>query len=107
MSSTIFRNISHPVQYKRENTQGKFTRHFTFYIYNFELKISFKLSFSLDFANLDSQTNKLLYVLALHCKVYTLQYIPYNTELSRPETSQGQELATSLRGDLLQTFSSI
>ena len=71
------------------------------------MKISFKLSLSLGFANLDSQTNKLLYVLTLHCEVYTLQYIPYTKELSRPETSQGQGLPTSLRGDLLKTFSSI
>ena len=71
------------------------------------LKILFKLSLSLGFANLDSQTNKLLYVLTLHCKVYTLQYIPYTKELSRPETSQGQGLPTSLRGDFLKTFSSI
>merc|ERR1712081_141705 len=102
MSSTIFRNISHPVQYKRENTQGKFTRNFTFYIDNFELKISFKLSFSSGFANLHSQKNKLLYELTLHCKVYTLHYIPYTKELSRPETSQGQGLLTSLRGDFLK-----
>ena len=66
------------------------------------LKISFKLSLSLGFANLDSQTNKLLYVLTLHCEVYTLQYIPYTKELSRPETSQGQGLPTSLRGDFLK-----
>ena len=71
------------------------------------MKISFKLSFSLGFANLDSQTNKLLYVLTLHCKVYTLQYIPYIKEVSRLETSQGRELPTSLRGDFLKTFSSI
>ena len=68
------------------------------------LKISFKLSLSLGFANLDSQTNKLLYVLTLHCKVYTLQYIPYIKELSRPETSQGQGLPTSLRGDFLKNI---
>ena len=54
------------------------------------------------FANLDSQTNKLLYVLTLHCEVYTLQYIPYTKELSRPETSQGQGLPTRLRGDFLK-----
>ena len=68
------------------------------------LKISFKLSLSLGFANLDSQTNKLLYVLTLHCEVYTLQYIPYTKELSRPETSQGQGLPTSLRGDFLKNI---
>ena len=78
-----------------------------FYTDNFELKISLKLSFSLGFANLDSQTNKLLYVLTLHNKVYTFQYIPYIKELSRPETSQGQGLPTSLRGYILKTFSSI
>ena len=61
-----------------------------FYIDNFELKISFKLSFSLGFANLDSQTNKLLSLLTLHCTVYTLQYVPYIKGLSRAETSQGQ-----------------
>ena len=49
-----------------------------------------------------SQKNKLLYVLTLHCKVYTLQYIPYIKELSRPETSQGQGLLTSLRGYILK-----
>ena len=54
------------------------------------MKISFKLSFSLGFANLDSQTNKLLSVLTLHCTVYILQYIPFIKQLSRPETSQGQ-----------------
>ena len=56
---------------------------------NFELKISFKLGFCLGFANLYSQTNKLLSVLTLHCTVYTLQYVPYIWELSKPETSQG------------------
>ena len=71
---------------------------------NFELKISFKLGFCLGVANLYSQTNKLLYVLTLHCKVYTLQYIPYTKELSRPETSQGQGLPTSLRGDILKNI---
>ena len=40
---------------------------------NFELKISFELCFYLGFANLDSQTNKLLSVLTLHCTVYTLK----------------------------------
>ena len=34
--------------------------------------------------------------------MYTLQYIPYTKELSRPETSQGQGLPTSLRGDFLK-----
>ena len=78
-----------------------------FYIENFDLKISFKLSLSLGFANLDNQTNKILYVLTLHCKVYTLHYIPYTKELSSPETSQGQGLPTSIRGYILKTFSSI
>ena len=40
---------------------------------NFELKISFKLGFCLGFANIYSQTNKLLSVLTLHCTVYTIQ----------------------------------
>ena len=57
---------------------------------NFELKISFKLGFCLGFANIYSQTNKLLSVLTLHCTVYTLQYVPYIKGLSRAETSQGQ-----------------
>ena len=56
---------------------------------NFQLKISFKLSFLLGFVNLESQTNKLLPVLTLHCTVYTLQYVSYMRELSKPETSQG------------------
>ena len=64
-------------------------QHIRFYMNNFELKISFKLSFCLGFANLYSQTNKLLSVLTLHCTVYTLQYVPYIWELSKPETSQG------------------
>ena len=34
--------------------------------------------------------------------MYTLQYIPYTKELSRPETSQGQGLPTSLSGDFLK-----
>ena len=78
-----------------------------FYTYNFVLKISFKLTFSLGFATLDSQTSRILYVLILYCKVYTLQYIPYIKEPSRPETSQWQGLPTSFRGDFLKTFSSI
>ena len=64
-------------------------KNFKFHIDNFQLKISFKLSFCLGFANINSQTNKLLSVLTLHCTVYTLQYVPYIWELSKPETSQG------------------
>ena len=54
------------------------------------LKISLKLSFCLSFAKLDSQTNKLLAVHALHHTVYTVQYVPYMQELSKLETSQGR-----------------
>ena len=48
-----------------------------FYMNDFELKISFKLGFCLGFANLYSQTNKLLYVLTLQRAVNTLPYVPY------------------------------
>ena len=57
---------------------------------NFDLKISFKLSFCLGFANSDSQTNKLLSVHTLHCTMYTEQHVPYIQELSKPKTSQGR-----------------
>ena len=49
------------------------------------MTISCKLSFCLGFANIDSQTNKLMSVLILHCTVNTLQYVPYIGELSKPE----------------------
>ena len=74
-----------------------------FYMNNFELKISFKLGFCLGFANLYSQTNKLLSVLTLYCTVYTLQYVPYTWELSKPDTSQakGKSLFEKLFCDLV------
>ena len=52
---------------------------------NFELKISFKLGFCLAFAYLNSQTNKLIPIHTLPCTVYTVQYVPYVQELSKPK----------------------
>ena len=73
----------------REKTKGKNDLTFKFYIDDFVVKNPFKLSFCLGLANLDSQSNKLLSVLTSHCTVYTLQYVPYIQELSKPETSKG------------------
>ena len=53
------------------------------------LKISFTLSFCLHFDKLYSQINKLSAVHTLHCKVYTVQYVPYIQEFSKPEIDQG------------------
>merc|ERR1712081_3876 len=57
--------------------KNKIIKHIRFYMNNFELQFSFKLGFCLGFANLYSQTNKLMSVLTLNYTVYTLQYVPY------------------------------
>ena len=54
---------------------------------NLAIVVLCKHSFCLGFANFDSQTNKLHDVQTLHCKWYTVHYVP-EIELSRPETSQ-------------------
>ena len=67
---------------KREKTWEKINLNLKFYLDNLVLKMSLKLILCLSFAQLDSQTNKLLAVHALHCTVYTVQYVPYMQELS-------------------------
>ena len=58
--------------------------------------------------NLDSQTNKLISVLTLHSSVYTLQYVLYIQELSKPRTSQKRgpmwKIILWLRNRLFQIF---
>ena len=56
---------------------------------------SFKLRFCISLANLDSHTNKLQAVHALHLKLYQSQYevhyVPYKRELSPTEAGRGGE----------------
>ena len=60
----------------REKTHEKKDLKFEFYTDDFVMKIPFKLSFCLGFANLDSQTDKLLvyihYTSSLYSRVCTI-----------------------------------
>ena len=77
INSLPFKGYLYAKSNMREKTQEKNYLTFKYYVDDIMLKIPFKLGFCLGFANLNTKTNKLLYVLTLHCTVYTLQYVPY------------------------------